>query len=800
MLSLLLTLSLGQASVSPRLTSPPLGFDAPPLPIRIEGAPSLVRLNPTTVAALWLDRRRGLDQVDAGLDVWAGSYDLTTGALSAALLTPDARRCTLPRLVSEPANGLFAAWACVAPDGGGFVESATAPTGTFSQLPPTTLLMQVGPPIVELAAAASSSTTMVVARRGVSFTVLTTRPALSSVAQAGSFGVSLVETPDSGISVLLVDSMGAVTSYHPVTGHNATLLATGVTSAIGLAGQPEWTFGYQDGAREVRRRLADGGVSSFGTNGLTLAPLISQAGSNAVAVYRGNGNSGIDLRLLDGTANARGTTTPDAGIPLAITPGTSPVIAELFRGEVVLRETNLSGPAPGLGAVHRAFLAPAPQTSPAVIWSPFDGFTTLWDQRTATGWETLAGAVDTGGSMFLFPVGSDTTPAQPSVATGADGGQYVALNTSSGRSLYQLVAASRGSLISPSALDEIAVGESSFFTWSPISNLGRHSAWMMPRVIDPVRPGCIAWWRGVYWYAPPTGSSLVGWSEDGGSATTTATLPSPPMASQRCLTIGETGAMRLTITMPDGVEVYDLDAGILLAPRATLSSIIEPSIVGVGDGVVAVVATVPDGGQPTIHWVYAGPRISTVNFLSNDTQPVRNLRAAKSAQGDVVAAWETFDLDAGTWRVQMRIIQGPYPTGEDGGLDAGVGDAGIPDAGAAPDAGPPDAGPPDAGPPDAGPPDAGPPDAGPPDAGPPDAGPPDAGPPDAGPPDAGPVDAGAVDAGAVDAGLGDAGVTMDGGMEQQPIFVPVCGCSGTGTLPSLLFGLLLLLRRARGVS
>ncbi len=289
MLSLLLTLSLGQASLSPPIGSPPWGFDAPLLPIRLEGAPSLVRVNPNTVAALWLDRRRGLDQVDAGLDVWAGSYNLTAGVMGAALLTADARRCTQPRLVSEPANGLFAAWACVAPDGGSFVESATAPTGTFSQLPATTLLTEVGPPIVDLAAAASSSTTMVVARRAASFTVLRTRPPVFSVAQAGSFGVSLVETPDSGISLLLVDSMGAVTSYHPVTGHNATLLATGVTSAIGLAGQPEWTFGYQDGAREVRRRLADGGVSSFGTNALTLAPLISQAGSNAVAIYRGNG-------------------------------------------------------------------------------------------------------------------------------------------------------------------------------------------------------------------------------------------------------------------------------------------------------------------------------------------------------------------------------------------------------------------------------------------------------------------------------------------------------------------------------
>ncbi len=438
------------------------------------------------------------------------------------------------------------------------------------------------------------------------------------------------------------------------------------------------------------------------------------------------------------------------------------MIAELFRGEVVLRETNLSGPAPGFGAVHRAFLAPAPQTSPAVIWSPFDGFTTLWDQRTATGWETLSGVVNAGGTMVLVTVGSETTPGRPSVATGADGGQYVAIDTSAGRSLYQLVAASRGSLISPSALDEIVIGESTFFTWSPVSNLGRHSAWLLPRVIDSVRPGCIAWWRGAYWYAPPTGSSLVGWSEDGGSATTTATLPSPPMASQRCLTISETGAMRLTITMPDGLEVYDLDAGRLLAPKARVSSISEPaSIVGVGDGVVAVVATVPDGGQPTVHWVYAGPQISTVNFLSTDTQPVRNVRAAKSAQGDVLAAWETFDLDAGTWRVQMRIIQGPYPTigGEDGGLDAGVGDAGSPDAGS-------------------------------PDAGSPDAGSPDAGSPDAGPPDAGPV---------VDAGLGDAGVTMDAGMEQQPTFVPVCGCSGTG-LPSLLFALIVLLRRVRGGS
>jgi hypothetical protein len=133
--------------------------------------------------------------------------------------------------------------------------------------------------------------------------------------------------------------------------------------------------------------------------------------------------------------------------------------------------------------------------------------------------------------------------------------------------------------------------------------------------------------------------------------------------------------------------------------------------------------------------------------------------------------------------------------GDGGTTDAGVVDAGVVDAGVF------DAGVFDAGVFDAGVVDAGVVDAGVVDAGVVDAGVVDAGPGDGGTEDAGLTDAGTGDAGA-DGGqdVTDAGAAIDGGSQQpdeQPIFVPVCGCTSAGWWSPGVLVLLAALRRPR---
>ena len=116
MLSLLLMLSVGQTTIIPPITSPPFGFEAPLEPIRVEGVPAIAVVG-SQVTSVWLDRRRGLDQLDAGFDVWAGRLSSGAEAFSAVLLTPSPRACSSVGL-GPGDSGFLATWACIEPDAG----------------------------------------------------------------------------------------------------------------------------------------------------------------------------------------------------------------------------------------------------------------------------------------------------------------------------------------------------------------------------------------------------------------------------------------------------------------------------------------------------------------------------------------------------------------------------------------------------------------------------------------------------------------------------------------------------------
>ncbi|MBL8937648.1 MAG: hypothetical protein JNM69_24005 [Archangium sp.] len=421
---------------------------------------------------------------------------------------------------------------------------------------------------------------------------------------------------------------------------------------------------------------------------------------------------------------------------------------------------NLSGP-------RAAFLAPRPQLGLAGAWSPNDNsFLVMWDQRDGGAWETREALVDTGGIFELGVVSSSARPSRPSFATAPDGGLYVALSDDVGRRLFPVI----GGVLGPQVgvrdgglLEEIVVGASSYLSWSPGTGSTRHSLGTTLSSAPP--PGCVAWSQGVYLLATALGILQV--SEPGVTTSLNLPLPAAPLSPfQRCLTLDSRGVKYLTTWTNSDVTVHRVDALASLG-QANWALAGPVASVAVHDGVVVVAALVPDGQRNTLVWSFFGGAQSVGGPLTSETQPVRNVRATATPSGDVLASWESFELDAGAWRVAMRLIQGLSPA--DGGVDGGGTDGGAPDGGA-------------------------------PDGGTPDGGTPDGGASDGGAPDGGSADGGGTDGGAFDGGLDDAGVDAgaDGGASAGPIFVPVCGCS-TGDGQSLLFaGLVLLLaRRAR---
>ncbi|MBL8937647.1 MAG: hypothetical protein JNM69_24000 [Archangium sp.] len=782
MLSVLLTLTLGQ-TVWPPVNTDPFGFDAPLEPIRLEGPPALLRRG-ASLEAVWMDRRRGFDLNDAGLDAWAGTWVPLAGPITQTLLTREPRPCGQPRLLAESTSVLVAAWACQPTDGGaGFIETTSTSTGRFSRFPQLSSPPDNGTgPIQEFAAASSPSTTMMATRRPGQVSLLRTRPTLAPVLLSAPYrSISFAES-DGGLTLLTVDASGTVSTYSVTTGAGPTL-ATNATFVVGVPNQGPATFVFQSG-NSVRLRLPDAGAVVMGTNAFQIPPLVARSGTDTLAVFRGDG--GIEVQVVTESGQVLGTLLGDGGLPLAIAGSSLPfTLAELTPGEVVLRDVSLSGTGPQFSqVVYHPFLAPAPQHSASAVWSSVEGgFLTLWDQRSGASWELQAGLIDVSGAQAHLNQGSSSTPFEPSLVSAPDGGTYATITAGGVRSLH-VYRGGVGPLEGP-ALDETVVGQSSYFTWSRVAGLGRHSTWTMPRMLDPVPRGCVAWNSGTYWYAPASGSSINGISESGTSVSSVVTLPATSPPIERCLTIGDTGAMHVTLSGPTSVEVYELANGTRRA-SFPLSPAESPAAVDVGPGVVVVVAVVPDGG-PAVWAGYAGT-LSTLAPLTNDPSPARNVRAAKAPTGEVLASWESFDVDAGAWRIAARLIQPPYP---------GSPDAGAPDAGGL-DAGSVDAGSVDAGSVDAGSVDAGSVDAGSVDAGSVDAGSVDAGSVDAGVLDAGAPDAGQPDGGVNDAGAADAGVSPDAGPETSAEYVAVCGCTSADSSSALLIGLLLLLRRLGG--
>lgn len=328
MLSLLVSLSVGQL-VWPPPNMPPYGFEAPLEPIRVEGAPALSLVG-NDIFAVWLDRRRGLDLTDAGLDVWAGTLTSSAKALSAVLLTPQPRACHSVRLGGDM-SGLTAAWACFELDGG-VVETVSIQPSTASHLPALSPIREVTPgPALDLRLVASGNRLVATTRRPGSLSILQTRPTPRTQLLFGPYvSQSLDFSDDGGVTMLAVGNTGVVTAFDLLIdgGANQTQVGSDATRALGIPGRSADTFFFESAAKEVRRRLSDGGVLTLGTN-TSAELLVGNVASGGVAVFVVDG--GLTARVATDTGGQMGTTMSAAGTPLAIA-GTAPdfMIAEAW--------------------------------------------------------------------------------------------------------------------------------------------------------------------------------------------------------------------------------------------------------------------------------------------------------------------------------------------------------------------------------------------------------------------------------------------------------------------------------------
>lgn len=777
MLSLLLMLSVGQTTIIPPITSPPFGFEAPLEPIRVEGVPAIAVVG-SQVTSVWLDRRRGLDQLDAGFDVWAGRLSSGAEAFSAVLLTPSPRACSSVGL-GPGDSGFLATWACIEPDAG-LIEQVELLPPAASHLPSLTRTEQAVPTL-DLRTISSPSRVITTARHPTSVWVLQRVPPVNSVLIFGGFtNQSLVFTADGGPSLLTTDAMGNVSAFELLLGGSylgPTLVGTNARRVIGIPGKPADTFFYETAARQVIRRFPALDVLTNRANLSAAEPVVAPLPNAAVAIFVTD--AGLSANVVFDDAGTSSSHLSNGGTPLAVA-GAFPtfVIAERTGREVKVRPlTFASTLVANFGIAGPAFQAPRPQVGLSAAWSDNDrGFLVMWDQRDGGAWHTRAGVVDNGGNNDLGEFSGSAGPARPVVAPAPDGGHYVAITEDTGRALYEVVGGMRGSKAATSVLDEVVVGTSSHVSWNPAGGLLLHS--VGTSLMTTVPPGCVAWRQGIYALAS---QGFVTEISEGGVVSVTQPLPplpavAPPLTRQ-CLVANQTGTRFVITSTNSSISVHEV------APQRHLDTMsiplaAPPASVAAGDGVVVVAGLVPDGQRGTVRWLYFTRPFTSSGELSTDTQPVRNVRAVSAPNGDVLASWETFQLDAGAWQVQMRVIPGLF-------LPLTAPDAGAPDAGG-PDAGVLDAGVPDAGVPDAGVPDGGAPDAGDRDGGAPDAGVPDASVPDAGIPDASvPVS---------DAGVPDASVPDAGGVV---VFVPVCGCSSSDALPFALVALLLLMRGRR---
>lgn len=767
MLSLLLTLSLGQ-TVYPPANAPPFGFSAPLEPIRLEGAPSMVRVGGDLVS-VWVDRRRGLDQIDAGVDVWAGTATTGAAAFSTVLLTPQARSCFAARLAGDR-SGLVAAWSCSTVDGG-VIESAQLPSIGASHLPLITVWPDNGSgPVLDLRLVASPARVVAAVRRPGSISLLQSKPPVSPLVITGSYAShSLVFVEDGGVMMLGADGVGGIFAFDALSTGGAlgpTPVGMGASRVLGLDGKQPHTYFFETASKEVRRRLVDGGLVVVGGNASAAEPLVASIPVGGLAVFLSD--AGVSAQVARDVGGGSGAAFAPSGLPVALA-GASPdfLVAEAQRGEVTVRPlTLMSSQTPSFGVARSVFLAPRPQIGLAATWSPNDNaFITLWDQRDGGAWETRSGLVDDSGPFELWATVQSAGPSRPSLATAPDGGVYVALTDDLGRSLFEVIGGTVAARTPGPVFDEIAVGASSAVSWSPSMGVVKHAT-TGTSVSAVVPPGCVTWSQGNFAFV--SGGFVMMISEAGlvGRLEPVPASLMPPL--QQCLVITASGRKLVTASNGAAITVHRLDTqreiGFVSVPLAG-----TPASVAVDEGVLVVANVVPDGQRGTVRWHYFTDSFIARGSLNDDTQPVRNVRAVKSPLGDVLASWETFELDGGSWQVQARLIRGPFLV-DGGGLDAG-----------APDAGGLDASVPDE-------PDAGVADAGVSDAGVPDSGVSDSGVSDAGVPDAG------RDSGVLDAGVVDAGAVV---IEQVPTYVPVCGCSSVNALSSLMLALLLLLRGRR---
>lgn len=462
-----------------------------------------------------------------------------------------------------------------------------------------------------------------------------------------------------------------------------------------------------------------------------------------------------------------------------------------------------------LGLAVQPLVAPASQRSPSVVWfDPKARFLLAWEEDTADGGSAVRMSLLNPGQAAdpsqVLALPSPIGAAKPELLRAPGGVVHaVAVSRNSSRIVYPLdeIAGELvigAALTSPRALPNAVLGDRIAMQWGSQGGLTAiANTETMARIVSAeLAPRCVAVTRDKLWFVTNGSNGVYSVDDQNAVVGAQSTLLSwigPPIV---------TPCAQATSTTPPIIYLAGTDGGLVQVrsfspvvaapfPVARLGNFgaiadelsAEPVIATVDAGALVTWASARNGmqvGWATSSGVLQGPA------LGGDD--VTAVSIASNPAGQTVIAWETFDVKLGMRRVQFRAL---LPPGIDAGvIDSGVIDSGAIDSGVVPfiDAGAIDASVLD-----------------------PDSGVTvsDSGVVDQ---DAGVIDqdSGVIDrdAGVVDqdsgitirdAGIvpGDSGVDADGGVEV--VFVPVCGCSesGSGVLPFFLLAAVMLVWRRR---
>jgi hypothetical protein len=817
MTSLLLTFVLGQRLV-PAAPFPPTALEA----IAVTSGPALA-CSPSACTVMWADSRFGFGD-PLRSTVWLAQYDPAQSTLRppravtldagsfpdlalarssfgvAGLLSRNGTPASLAfarapisttthlatSLVGLQPNTFIPGTACLAAEGQAAFVAANGTLGAYSVFAGPANLTP-GQALLFNPAPAAGRMNCASAPAGAPFTLgYATIPGALVLQDFSAGGAPLVNTQPSPFT--------SVSEVIPLTGAPRQLMVTTMGPNANLwRASPDWstTNVFSNSSTERLATLVSGGVGVVALVGA--GPLLVAFASD------GGGPSNL--------STVGRTTALAEVVPFDLLGATRGAVeTELRRFGITVQASGVPVLVPESTGTRLG--APAPRRAPAVVWDrAANSFLVAWDERVNGAYETEFGLLGRNGMLGPAPLRS--------LAVGRDGGDVRFFEMLDGRIAARFTGgAGQGQLAVPFASPPTAFG---FERWADgrVTDLAWNvepftalAGGMTTPALE-AGPQCVALLGGAF--------QAIGFNGMGQAVLRSFPDAVPSASSTRLVGVNdvagpEASLSACTVVFPfdqrdlllavypslGGVKALQLalseDAGLVTTLDPLVGQTVKGPVLatGLGDDLLVVYPFGREGREGISlagKVVETGGQLTTLSF-TQDEVGLRNVRVASSPDGYAAVVWQSFDLDAGAWVVQARVVEPRDAGRSDGGVfDAGdpgaVPDAAVLDASVVTDGGVLDASVVtelDAGRPDASVATDG---GAVVDSGVRDGGARDAGPSDAGQPDASVTDAG----GATDA--------ADAGRDEVVFMAAGCGCSQGAWPHALALALLAVLRRAR---